>query len=456
MSQLPPDLAALLQEWLPAQRWFPLKGREVTISEVGQVNLPAPEGLSVQHRLLAVQPREGGPGTLVQVPLVIASEPVGAEGAGLVGRIEAGNVYDGPHHRAYVAALLTVIGGQQHVPGSMSLTGHASPDSSHDPSAESVVLSGEQSNTSIIVKSPDPLMVKLFRVVTAGANPDVEVTAALSAAGVGAVARVSGWISGSWDEAGQPASGHLAVSAEFLPGSQDAWREAIEAAQQGRDFTTAATDLGVATARVHQALASSLGEFEASAEHVGDLVAQLRDRVEWARREVAALDRYAEALDEHVRRLARLTPDDVGSLQRVHGDYHLGQVLHSPTRGWILLDFEGEPLRPLADRIRPDVTVRDVVGMVRSFDYAAGFVAVQDPAQAAAARAWAQDATGAFLAGYREVLPTAPASPGHPLFDALLVDKALYEVVYETRNRPDWIDIPMTALGAVLTATTHS
>jgi 1,4-alpha-glucan branching enzyme len=130
-------------------------------------------------------------------------------------------------------------------------------------------------------------------------------------------------------------------------------------------------------------------------------------------------------------------------LQRIHGDYHLGQVLDVPERGWVALDFEGEPLRPLAERTQPDLTARDVAGMLRSFDYAAGSVALaQSPVDATA---WAADCRSAFLDGYASVAGV-PDADAVALTRALELDKALYEVVYEARNRPSWLPIPLGAV----------
>ena len=137
------------------------------------------------------------------------------------------------------------------------------------------------------------------------------------------------------------------------------------------------------------------------------------------------------------------------ALQRIHGDYHLGQVLDVPERGWVALDFEGEPLRPLAERVQPDLTARDVAGMLRSFDYAAGSVALAEtPVDATA---WAASCRAAFLDGYASVAG-APDADAVALTRALELDKALYEVVYEARNRPSWLPIP---LGAVERLTTE-
>lgn len=143
-------------------------------------------------------------------------------------------------------------------------------------------------------------------------------------------------------------------------------------------------------------------------------------------------------------------------LQRIHGDYHLGQVLRAPSGTWAVIDFEGEPLRPLSERVLPDLALRDVAGMLRSFDYAGGSarVAGADPEQV---RVWVEEAQTAFLAGYADSpgRQEAPATGGEiglddPLLRALLLDKALYEAVYEARNRPDWLSIPLSAIDHLL------
>jgi predicted trehalose synthase len=131
------------------------------------------------------------------------------------------------------------------------------------------------------------------------------------------------------------------------------------------------------------------------------------------------------------------------TLQRIHGDLHLGQAVQAPELGWVLLDFEGEPLRPMPERSRPDLPLRDVAGMLRSFDYVAGSLAQQDPPVDAAA--WASAARNAFLDGY-VATSGHDVRTGRALLDAFEVDKAVYEAIYEVRNRPDWLGIPLAAI----------
>jgi maltokinase len=126
----------------------------------------------------------------------------------------------------------------------------------------------------------------------------------------------------------------------------------------------------------------------------------------------------------------------------VHGDFHLGQTLHTPT-GWKIIDFEGEPAKSMAERVAPDSIWRDIAGMLRSFDYAAATVPGPDSA------AWSAACREAFLKGYAggDLDPDAEA----PL-RAYEAEKAIYEVGYEVRNRPDWVAIPLGAIAGLARA----
>jgi predicted trehalose synthase len=302
------------------------------------------------------------------------------------------------------------------------------------------VLAGEQSNTSVIVDGSPPVIVKLFRALHDGANPDVVVQSALAAAGSTRVPAPCGWVEGSWQlPDGSTASGHLAFASEFLVGTRDAWREATQCLERGESFEREAYTLGQATAEVHRSLARTLPTETASAPRRAELVTALRDRARWACGQVESLEGVEPAIVRIHDQLDVLTNFPV--LQRIHGDYHLGQVLDVPDRGWVLLDFEGEPLRPISERSDPDLALRDVAGMLRSFDYA-GHQA--GPAQGEG-QEWAAACRDAFCGGYADV--DGPDPRDHAaLLVALELDKALYEVVYEARNRPDWIDVPLRAV----------
>ncbi len=145
---------------------------------------------------------------------------------------------------------------------------------------------------------------------------------------------------------------------------------------------------------------------------------------------------------------------DPGPAIRVHGDFHLGQTMRADN-GWYVLDFEGEPARPREERLVPTSALKDVAGMLRSFDYAAHVAlgergAAEAEGRAGAATAWAAHNGAAFLAGYLAVdgvVALLPPEADRPLvLDAYQLDKALYELHYERTYRPTWLPIPQAAL----------
>lgn len=465
---LNPSIESLLRNWLPTKRWFPVKSPDFALERVGGFNLPDPGGSAeLEIVLLAVTYRtaDGGPRTdVVQVPLSLRSQPLSEAPAALLGEVtdpELGLrlVYDAVFDSEFITAWLELMRGEGTV-GDGLAQGHLTKGRVALPKTPTSVrvLSGEQSNTSVIIDDGDSAaIVKIFRVLAAGKNPEVELGAALTAAETSEVPATLGWITGSW--VGQPskesATGELTVAHEFLIGGLDAWRLAVDAAAAGADFTDEAHGLGAATATVHARLAETFGTEHGQVQGSA-IIATLARRVRQSWAEAAsAVGPYDSNLEEL---LATLDPHDVGQLQRIHGDLHLGQILKVPGDGgqpgrWAILDFEGEPLRTINERNTPDLPLRDVVGMLRSFDYAAG-AAVRENAEAAVPATWADDCAAAFLAGYSEVTP-GTIDRHSPLFVALWLDKALYEVVYELRNRPDWLSIPVNASRQILDNTSR-
>ena len=388
--------------------------------------------------------------TTYQVPLVLRAEPIAGQQGALVGRLDGWSVYDGAHDAAFVESWLRLIADQRtlRAPGRPSAQGRLQPGGVEVPvTGTARVLSGEQSNTSVIVDGTPPVIVKLFRTLYGGANPDVVVQSALAAAGSSRVPTPCGWIEGSWPRPdGSAASGHLAFASEFLVGTRDAWREASESLASGEDFGDQAYTLGQATAEVHRTLAETLATETASPARRSELIHALRIRADWACGQVedlAGIEPQVRAIHDQLDQLA-----DFPVLQRIHGDYHLGQVLDVPDRGWVLLDFEGEPLRPISERSDPDLALRDVAGMLRSFDYAAHQAEAGELAATeglAWGQRWAARCRDDFCLGYADVSGADPRDHA-ALLVALELDKALYEVVYEARNRPDWIDVPLRAV----------
>lgn len=165
----------------------------------------------------------------------------------------------------------------------------------------------------------------------------------------------------------------------------------------------------------------------------------MTERLEAAARAVPLLRSYAPGLRTAFTALADLASEGrAWSAQRVHGDLHLGQCLRSPDGEWSLIDFEGEPAKPLAERRLPQPAVRDVAGMLRSFDYAAHSADVRVPG-------WAESCRAAYCTGYAEAGGHDPRTDP-VLLRAYETDKAVYEVLYEARHRPEWLEVPLAAV----------
>ncbi|GAA4416544.1 trehalose biosynthesis protein [Georgenia halophila] len=491
MAALDPPLAELLPRWLARQRWYTGKGSEPRLRQVGVLRVPGPSegdlpvdgavdpavdsaagGLVGIEDLLVLDESPRTP-VLYQVPLAYRDAPLeGAAPEALVATAEHSDlgtlwIYDACHDPAGAAALLRALTEE------LELTGEGLHDGGPQDSSRAHghrtgllpalrvlrarVLGGEQSNTSVVIDTVDatttaegavrPVILKVFRVLHAGDNPDVEVQQALALAGADRVPQPVGDLLGQWPGPdGQQVNGHLALAQEFLPGSPDAWRVTRGALERGEDPADRARALGEATAEVHTTLAVVLPTAEPDVDARGRLMTS------WGARQAEALLRVPalRQRDDEIRAVFTAAVDaDWPRLQRIHGDYHLGQVLDVPGRGWVLLDFEGEPLRPLAERILPDLPERDVAGMLRSYDYAAASVALAGGLDAETANAWATRAREAFLDGYTHLARSDPREQP-ALLRALELDKALYEVAYEASNRPDWLPVPLRGIERIL------
>lgn len=456
-----PDDAVLdvLRSWAPTQRWFPEKDSAAALERIGVVDLPDPLGeAQVRLHLLALPS-----GAVLQVPTTVRADgPAPDDAPGVLGRVPGGWLRDGPHDAAFVRAWLAAA----HDDG-------AAPTSIGTPR----VVPGEQSNSSVLLPGADrPAILKVFRVLTRGPNPDVEVPLALTRAGWTGVPRPLAWLPGAWTgrggaEAGEtvPVVGHLGVLSELVQGAEDGFELACRYARDGRSFASLATDLGRTTAELHTALRRAIPVSAVPAAPMAgadpdetpgraqarQVVATLHERAEAAFARVPELADRATAVHAAYDRLDLLAT--MPTLQRVHGDYHLGQVLRSGGRApdaagepddaarapgrWYVLDFEGEPQAPAHEKTRPDLALRDLAGMLRSLDYAAAVGGARDPL-------WLAQARESLITGYEG------AAGGTPdlavILPALELDKALYEVVYESGNRPDWVRIPLAGVDRLL------
>ncbi|GGY34322.1 maltokinase N-terminal cap-like domain-containing protein [Streptomyces omiyaensis] len=427
-----PSLTPLLHEWLPRQRWFAGKGRRVTGFTLDAATELLPldgAGPGLLHLLLRVeQPGRpaGEPADCYQLLLGVRSQLPPRLAPALIGRVRQGPLagralYEGlrdPRLAGLLYERLRSPGrtGPLRFHATRPLPGALAPR----------VLDAEQSNSSLVFG--DAYILKIFRRVSPGANPDLELPLALDRAGC---ARVPAPV--AWFESG---AATLGVLQPYLRDSRDGWRLALDALAAGREFTAEARSLGRATAEVHLALARALPTQRLPRTETEDLAAAMDRRLHAAAQAVPALLPYVPGLRAVF--AAAGEAEGAGTVQRIHGDLHLGQTLRGSDGAWAVIDFEGEPAKPLDERRRPQPTVRDVAGMLRSFDYAAR---THRPWNAD----WAARCRAAYCTGYAEVAGADPRTDP-ALLRAYETDKAVYEVVYEARHRPDWLPVPMSAI----------
>ncbi|MDU3135392.1 MAG: phosphotransferase [Winkia neuii] len=389
-----------LADWASAKRWFPgrLKGLE-----------PQPHVLSEGPGWWLVALDYGG--VTLQVPLVEGAEATFA-GHG---------VSDGCASPVFLRGWLARMAKA----GGLSPTDPTLADQLYtdwlDGIQRASALGGEQSNTSVLIPARRwPAVVKFFRVLSPGSQPEVALPLALSKAGFVGVPHVRAL--SQVVRRGEVYTSSVATA--LVPDAKDGFQMFTEAARVGADLSEAACALGASTGQMHQLLAEAFGE----ATQQIDLPARLRSSYASAAR---ALPELAN-LDELLAEFAPL----VAKVQRVHGDFHLGQTLYNQ-QGFSIIDFEGEPLRPLSQRNLPDMPERDVAGMLRSFAYAASM--------ASAPSGWLELHRQAFLYGYR-----SNHSLVREVLRALEIDKALYEVAYEAQHRPSWVHVPLEGLKRLL------
>jgi maltose alpha-D-glucosyltransferase/alpha-amylase len=454
--------------WLARQRWYADKGRIVTSSEVVALRLePAAEG---SLALVIAEFRFADRGvSRYFIPLYFA--PTADESDAPLGRVGNEVVVDAIAQPWFGAWLLQAF--QQQDPVWPAALGAAGPDYLERAAQyPAQVLRGEQSNTSL--RFGDVLIVKLFRRLQPGMNPDEEALRILSAqsfahapAFVGSLA----WIGPNG------VMYPLALATSFVPHESDGWSWLLSRLEQvasgGHLDVEPERLLGQRTAEMHLALANADDETFTPESSTPDDIARDQARTR------SGLHHAAEIIRENAANLPPAIrgalPEILASLQqaeadvagyeaelglpriRAHGDYHLGQTLRT-ANDWVILDFEGEPARPVEERRERASALKDVAGMLRSFAYARGAAALALPQQEqrtaeSRLREWESAARAAFLDAYRETIAGSgvslvPASDEDfaRALRAWELDKALYEIAYEARNRPTWLAIPLAAL----------
>jgi maltokinase len=429
------SLGGLLRDWLPRQRWFAGKDRPVT--ELGLLSMtelfPGCLHLLVHagHGGHTGVPSPGGAppaGDCYQLLLGVRDHPAPRLGRALIGQVQDGPVaglavYDALHDPRSAQLLLDRL---RHPGTAGPLRFDCDPDQPVPGGLVPRLLDAEQSNSSLVYG--DEYILKVFRRIQPGVNPDLEVPGALARQGCHRVPAPVAWF-----QTKHPFKATLGVLQPYLRDASDGWTLALHALAAGDDFTAQARALGAATAEVHLALASAFPVGEPGEN--GRTATAMSERLAAAAHCVPALQPYVPGLRAAFAALA--TCDAGPPAQRIHGDLHLGQVLRAG-REWFVIDFEGEPSRPLSERRSAHSPVRDIAGMLRSFDYAARQRRPWRPQ-------WARRCREAYCAGYAARAGWDPRKK-HGLLRAYETDRAVYEVLYEARHRPDWLPVPMAAI----------
>jgi len=448
-----------LADHIAGQRWYASKTRDVAgVRIVDEVPLRA-EGTPLLSVALAEV--RFHPGTHENYQLLLGARPV-AEGwpHAVVGEVGGLTVYDALADGTLTRALIDLMRTDtesQSSEGTIELRPAELAAVVDWAGLEPRPVSSEQSNSSVIFG--DELILKLYRRLEAGINPELELLRFLTSRDFPNVAALAGW----FGYTGRPIDATLGVLQRFVEGGLDGWDFAQASLADDTDaFLDRVRRLGAVTAAMHNTLASdtsdpSFAPEVPSMESLGLLVASVDEEIEHVFRdlpedgELAPIVGRGEEVREQLRVLSHA--GSVGRIIRHHGDYHLGQVLWSGD-DWIVIDFEGEPARSLSERRQKRSPLRDVAGMLRSFAYAAQAAPILrgvDPPPD-----FEQRARDEFLGGYLDEVEPSLLPPGEAAIARLLsvfeLEKAVYELRYELDNRPEWLGIPVRGIERLLHA----
>jgi maltokinase len=453
-------LAALpeerMHEWILDQRWFASKSRDVarfTVLEAMTLREDAP------MLVLALVEAHFGTGTheVYQVPIGLRPATEGWSERVLCADLDGWTYYDALADPAHGRELLHRMRSSAEVSAEEGTLRFRWAETA-DPGAGGTVdvrpVGGEQSNSSIVFG--ETLILKAFRRLEPGVNPELEMLRFLSGREFPHIAPLVGW----YEYEGRLMDVTLGTLQEYLAGARDGWELALEDLEA---FVPLARDLGIVTGDMHTVLGSAptdpdFAPEEPSMENLSLLTATIDEEIERVfvdldegDERVAPIAGRGQDARERLQTLSHIGAG--GRLIRTHGDYHLGQTMLAD-RGWIILDFEGEPARPLPERRRKRSPLRDVAGMLRSFAYAAS--AVESQRGGEPPEAWEERARTAFLDGYFATVDRTLLPPGQDATAKLLavfeLEKAVYELRYELNNRPDWVGIPVAGIARLLEA----
>jgi trehalose synthase-fused probable maltokinase len=429
-----------LSEWVPQQRWFASKTRDVAEIRLADV-LSLCDEPSTAIGLVEVR-FQAGTHELYQVLL-------GADGDSV-----ALDALTSPRHAAVIARRLAEQAVCASDVGSVNFFWELSETPADPPSVRPMGF--EQSNSTIVLD--DRYALKAFRRLEPGKNPELEMLRFLSAREYGNIATLAGW----YELRGDTLSTTLGIAQAYIADGRDGWELALDELGSDPDrFLARLEELGGVIGHMHALLGSDPTDPDfapepSSPEGMALLTATIDEDIEriFLRLpdDLTAVDGIRGRGEEIRDRLQMMSNAGAGGrLIRHHGDLHLGQTLRTPQR-WVILDFEGEPARPLTERRRKRSPLRDVAGMLRSFAYVASASELQrgNPVP----DDWEDRARQAFLDGYLSRVEMNLLPPGDVAIASVLgiyeLEKAVYELRYELDNRPDWVKIPVAGIERIL------
>jgi maltokinase len=441
-----------LHDWVVAQRWFGSKAREVTHIGIAEA---VPLRTETPILVLALIEARFGEGTHETYQLPLGLRPAG-EGWTERVILEVGGwtVYDALADPAHGRELLHRVRQGDDVSIEDGMVRFRWAENAAAGAAGTVdvrPVGVEQSNSSVVFG--EELILKAFRRVEPGVNPELELLRFLSGREFPHIAPLAGW----YEVEGRLIDATLGILQEFLVGFRDGWELALDELTSDPDgLLGRLRELGAVTGEMHAALGSepsdpAFSPDEPSVESLALLTADIDEQIERlfvSLPDIEPLEPVSgrgQDVREKLQLLSHIGSG--GRVIRTHGDYHLGQTMLAD-RGWVILDFEGEPARPLPERRLKRSPLRDVAGMLRSFSYAEAGArllrGVTPPED------WEDRARASFLEGYRETVDMSLLPPGQQATEQLLavfeLEKAVYELRYELNNRPDWVGIPVAGI----------